>query len=71
MATKTTTDTNEPQALMALALEEACGACEGSGSFYMEGPCESCCGSGYVPTEAGEKLLALVRHNMPRLIRGR
>jgi DnaJ-class molecular chaperone len=49
-------------------LETVCPACKGIGSFYMEGPCESCCGSGYVPTEAGEKLLALVRHNIRRLL---
>lgn len=51
-----------------LVLENPCTACEGSGGRmgYVNDwhECDKCSGAGYVPTEFGEKLLDLIRHNL-------
>ncbi|WP_425503696.1 hypothetical protein [Luteolibacter flavescens] len=49
-------------------LEEVCPSCMGRcGTYDSERDsctdCETCHGSGFVPTETGKKILALVRHN--------
>jgi hypothetical protein len=51
-----------------LELETLCETCNGKGGrfdpddgsgFY----CDDCGGSGYMPTEFGKKVLAMIRHN--------
>jgi DnaJ-class molecular chaperone len=49
-------------------LEVICPDCNGEGGFSDNPPhdftrCFECDGAGYVPTEAGKKVLALMRHN--------
>ena len=52
-------------------LEEPCPDCNGAGGrdpvraqniITMGGPCNTCRGIGWMPTEAGNQILALVRH---------
>lgn len=52
------------------ALETECWKCEGDGnnfyaleSFKGYKVCDECGGSGYLPTQAGRRVLELVRHN--------
>jgi DnaJ-class molecular chaperone len=58
-------------------LEAVCGTCKGAGYFTeqrTEYACYDCNGAGYLPTEAGKKILDLMRHNfepMHRLVDGR
>jgi hypothetical protein len=42
-----------------IELEDVCWSCEGNG-------CESCDGTGYRPTEAGDAVLALVKRHLKR-----
>jgi hypothetical protein len=49
-------------------LEIPCKACGGEGGHYTEHPrywrwCGLCNGAGFVPTEFGTKVLALMQHN--------
>jgi DnaJ-class molecular chaperone len=49
-------------------LETICLDCKGKGGFSENPPhdftrCSDCGGAGYVPTEAGKKVLALMQHN--------
>jgi DnaJ-class molecular chaperone len=49
-------------------LEECCDRCLGEGGRWNEYSdywhrCGQCNGAGHVPTEFGEKVLALMRHN--------
>jgi DnaJ-class molecular chaperone len=44
-------------------LEEKCENCDGSGRSYGD-DCPGCHGTGYVPTDAGERILALLRHQL-------
>ena len=56
---------NEKQALP--VLEMLCQTCEGAGGWddYDDRiTCGTCCGAGYVPTELGESILQLLRHNL-------
>ncbi len=49
-----------------LDLEEPCGSCLGAGYYRgREGPvrCDVCKGAGFIPTEFGERILDLLRHN--------
>lgn len=49
-----------------LVLELPCDHCKGSGLVWDDGskcPCTRCGGAGHVPTDLGEKILTLVRHN--------
>ncbi len=50
-----------------LPLEERCNHCGGKGWYSSEkmgrSRCGFCNGAGYVPTETGEAVLALMRHN--------
>jgi hypothetical protein len=47
-----------------LNLETRCSKCQGSGrNGRCSKRCVLCGGSGYKPTEFGEKVLALLRHN--------
>jgi DnaJ-class molecular chaperone len=51
--------------------ERRCEACRGDGSYRgRDGRvrCGICNGSGWVPTEWGEKVLALMRHNFRPLL---
>lgn len=46
-------------------LEMVCTRCNGTGEGADRGvDCHYCCGSGYIPTEFGHKVLALVAHNI-------
>jgi hypothetical protein len=50
-------------------LETLCSACEGDPDYNGNPsgpwrPCGSCGGAGHIPTEFGEKVLALIRHNI-------
>ena len=48
-------------------LEEACERCNSRGWYVQDGErdsCDVCEGAGFVPTEFGEKILALMRHNI-------
>lgn len=48
-------------------LEIVCDQCEGTGTYdegdRIERRCGYCDGSGYIPTEFGKRVLALMRHN--------
>ncbi len=47
-------------------LETACRLCDGEGRVHEEGKwrrCGCCDGAGYEPTEFGERVLNLLRHN--------
>jgi hypothetical protein len=51
-------------------LETRCDSCEGRGGEEERGrwcPCPTCDGTGYIPTEAGKRILAIVRHNFRTL----
>jgi DnaJ-class molecular chaperone len=57
-----------PHNLVLPVLETKCLKCEGSG-YFSEGPgdkgiCDVCGGSGYVPTDAGKRVIALLRHEL-------
>jgi len=50
-------------------LEAVCNQCDGSGEVgevgtYQTFDCSECGGAGFIPTEFGEKVLALVQHNL-------
>jgi hypothetical protein len=56
-------------------LESACQQCQGHGGWSSEGEvvttwrrCGNCNGSGYVPTEYGRRILALIRHNFKPML---
>lgn len=49
-------------------LECTCQGCQGEKAFYDSEKdcivdCETCGGTGLIPTEAGKRVLALIRHN--------
>jgi len=49
-------------------LETICQRCSGKGAFGARGgddyeECFFCCGSGFIPTEMGARVLSLIRHN--------
>jgi hypothetical protein len=46
-------------------LEKPCPECDRTG-WYNYGPCGLCYGTGYITTEAGNKVLSLMRHYLPR-----
>lgn len=54
-------------------LESWCAHCDGSGHVSLCGPedeeCKFCEGAGYIPTRAGKKVLALIRHHLQRVRR--
>jgi DnaJ-class molecular chaperone len=55
-------------------LEVVCSDCDGEGGFSDNPPhdftvCSECNGAGYVPTDAGKKVLALMRHNFKPMAR--
>jgi hypothetical protein len=48
-------------------LEVLCSDCEGNGGekvHYSWVECSKCCGAGHVPTELGEQVFDLIRHNL-------
>jgi DnaJ-class molecular chaperone len=47
----------------AVAYEEKCARCDGGGRIGRH-TCEVCGGSGYVPTEAGERLIIFLRRHL-------
>jgi DnaJ-class molecular chaperone len=57
----------EPQGQATVALESKCDVCDGRGWSWEKGDkcrCGVCDGAGYVPTDLGEQILSLVRHNL-------
>ena len=55
-------------ALVLPELETLCPECNGDTDYNGNPsgpwrPCGSCDGAGYIPTEFGERVLALIRHN--------
>ncbi len=53
-------------------LEVVCVACKGTGGDDCDGgkvSCYECGGAGYIPTEAGERLITLMEHHLERLLR--
>lgn len=50
--------------------EESCPACHGRGRDGYHS-CSICGGTGYTPTELGEKILSLVRHNLGSMLQVR
>ncbi len=55
-----------------LALEIICKFCRGRGGPEDGDPllrCTRCDGRGFVPTEIGERVLALVQHNFKPMLR--
>lgn len=53
-------------------LEMRCAYCNGRGwrrSGDEQDRCVSCQGAGYVPTESGKRILALMRHNFRPMLR--
>jgi hypothetical protein len=53
-------------------LEVVCPACKGTGGDRELGAwnyCPECKGARYVPTEEGEKILKLMRHNFRPMLR--
>ena len=52
-----------------LELEVLCPDCDGRGwEWYTKTRCEICNGAGYMPTELGERILALMRHNFRSML---
>jgi DnaJ-class molecular chaperone len=56
-----------------LILEIECDYCHGEGGYRSEYPegwhrCRICNGAGYITTEFGEKVLALMRHNFKPML---
>lgn len=53
-------------------LERPCKKCQGDGLYSCGGGgrerCDLCDGAGHVPTEYGEMVLRLIRHNLPAMI---
>lgn len=45
-------------------LEIQCNECDGRGGDGAGEECLACDGTGYIPTELGEKILSLIRHNL-------
>jgi DnaJ-class molecular chaperone len=53
-----------------IELEVVCANCKGAGGWQERrhwAKCASCEGAGYLPTEPGNKFLALMRHELRRL----
>jgi hypothetical protein len=52
-------------------LETRCSRCDGRGRLDSRSGadrrCGACDGAGHVPTEWGEQILALLRHNLPAM----
>lgn len=67
--------TSEIKPITALPpLEEFCSHCDGRGWYWREDrherrACESCGGAGYEPTQLGEQILSLMKHNLKPLLR--
>ncbi|WP_409565656.1 hypothetical protein [Methylobacterium sp. E-045] len=53
----------ESSLLERIVLERVCDDCGGEGRIQYTGTCPFCDGGGYIPTEDGEKILALVFHS--------
>ena len=56
------------------SLEERCTSCDGRGWYWEEDrheqrACARCGGAGYEPTELGEQILSLMRHNLKPMLR--
>jgi hypothetical protein len=55
-----------------LELERVCWSCGGRGGsddcYGRHFPCNACGGSGYIRTALGEKVLALMQHNIRSLV---
>lgn len=51
-------------------LEVPCERCHGKGGWHSDGwrRCGQCNGAGFVPTETGAAILALLRHNFKPLL---
>ncbi len=60
--------TQDEPAIQLPVLEVVCTRCRGRGAFDSRRgeseDCYDCSGSGYIPTDAGEAVLALIRHNL-------
>jgi DnaJ-class molecular chaperone len=58
--------------ILAADLERLCPRCRGQGGDTELGcwySCGECNGAGYIPTEYGKKVLALMRHNFKPTLR--
>lgn len=56
-----------------LVLEAECQHCAGRGGRFIEGSggwkrCGLCNGAGHVPTEQGQRILSLLRHNLKPML---
>jgi DnaJ-class molecular chaperone len=54
-----------------IELETVCLCCHGTGGPEYKGDsyrCKNCDGAGYVPTEFGKKVLAVVQHNFKPML---
>jgi reverse gyrase len=54
-----------------LDLESLCLECGGKCGEQKRGkwyPCHACLGSGYVPSEFGKRVVALIRHNLKQIL---
>lgn len=54
-------------------LEIRCPHCDGRGGWvevWEWSDCSGCGGAGYIPTPAGERLMAFLRHQMIPLMKG-
>lgn len=53
------------------SLEFPCESCDTRGTdWYTHDRCAKCGGSGHIPTEFGERVLDLMRHNIRLMCKG-
>lgn len=50
--------------LLGTKLDDVCDYCKGDGNNWPHGQCSNCRGSGYAPTDEGEKLLNFIHRHV-------